>query len=155
MGCAAKVLEKRKKNEGTVEGQTNKGGPSTDRCQGGAWKSGIGHGECHGAITMWGTWAELDGRRMPVPSCRELELGTDWDWRWSRIVDAPTQRNHSTIWVEHEQREWGKVVSVSHKISSRVVANPQRKPKGKSRECELLQRCWTMAFIVIHMSTVH
>ena len=31
MGCTAKVLEKKKENEGTVEGQTNKGGSSTDR----------------------------------------------------------------------------------------------------------------------------
>ena len=98
---------------------------------------------------MWGTWADLDGRRMPVPSCQELELGTDWDWCWSRNVDAPTQRNHSTIWVEHEQREWGKVVSVSHKISSRVVANPQSKTNSKSRDYGLLQRSRTMAFIVM------
>ena len=75
--------------------------PTVMQC--GAWTSGIGHGECHGAITMWGTWAESDGKRMPVPSSQELELKSDWDWRWSRIVGAPTQRNHSTIWVDHAQ----------------------------------------------------
>ena len=31
MGYTAKVLEKKKENERTVEGQTNKGGSSTDR----------------------------------------------------------------------------------------------------------------------------
>ena len=96
--------------------------PTVMQC--GAWTSGIGHGECHGAITMWGTWAESDGKRMPVPSSRELELESDWDWRWSQIVDAPTQRNHSTIWVEHEQTR----VEQSRLSLSQILVKSSGKP---------------------------